>query len=51
MFKNVWVVQLHHPTSVEVIVFDDEVKANDFWEIMNATSLRDVSIDKAILVS
>ena len=51
MFETVWVVTMHISTTiVETVVFKDEVKAHDFWEIMNASSIREVSIDKAQLV-
>jgi hypothetical protein len=51
MFENVWVVTMHGPVNViDTVVFRDEVKAHDFWEIMNATSSREVHIDKSHLV-
>jgi len=48
MIENVWVVTMHVSThAVEMIVFKDEVKAYEFWEIMNASSIREVNIDAA----
>jgi hypothetical protein len=50
MIENVWVVTMHVSThAVEMIVFKDEVKAYEFWEIMNASSIREVNIDAAKL--
>ena len=52
LFETVWVVTILPVAGhdVEMVVFKDESKAIDFWEIMNVTSSREVSIEKSRLL-